>query len=121
MVSAPQLDTLGLVAAEDPRTEAFRRPWRPKNRWPSYQRCVEGAPLAHSSDRQDISRADFSWCMIALDWGRGIEETAARLMEESPKARTNGTAYAERTAARAAYAVRQARDTLEPGTKVERI
>jgi hypothetical protein len=107
VVSAIQVDVLGLVAPEDPPKEASRRLWRPNNKWPSYQRCIEGAPLAHGSERRDISRADFTWCVIAVDWGHSIEETAARLMEESPKARNNGKAYAHETAAHAAYAVWQ--------------
>jgi hypothetical protein len=49
--------------------------------------------------------ADFTWCMIAIDWGWNIEETAARLMEESSKARENGRHYALETARNAAVAV----------------
>ncbi len=74
-------------------------------KWPSYSRCVEGAPEAHAGGRPDISRADFTWCMIAIDWGWSVEETAARLMEQSPKARENGQRYALVTAQHAAAAV----------------
>ncbi len=73
-------------------------------KWPSYQRCVEGAPPTHSRTGPDISRADFTWCLIATDWGWSIAETAARLMQESGKARQNGPRYALRTAQRAAAA-----------------
>jgi homoserine acetyltransferase len=52
-----------------------------------------------------VSRADFAWCMTALDWGWNIEETAARLMEVSSKARENGERYATLTAQNAAAAV----------------
>jgi hypothetical protein len=31
--------------------------------------------------------ADFTWCMTVIDWGRPIEETAAKLPEVSEKAR----------------------------------
>ncbi len=65
---------------------------------------LEGAPLAHMSDQRDVSRADFTWCMVAADWGFGVEEVAARLMEESSKARENGEQYALTTAQRAAQA-----------------
>jgi hypothetical protein len=77
--------------------------------WPSYQRCLAGAPPAREGTRPDVSRADFTWCLIALDWGFGIEETAARLLEESGKAQAEGERYAERTAkaAEAALARRQ--------------
>ena len=37
--------------------------------WPNYQYCVDRAPLAHDGERPDISRADFEWCMTAIDWG----------------------------------------------------
>ena len=58
---------------------------------------VKHAPYVHGLADQtcpDISRADFTWCMTAISWGRGIEETAARLIEESAKAGENGEAYA---------------------------
>ena len=55
-------------------------------------------------ERPDVSRADFTWCMTAISRGHGIEETAARLMEESVKARENGEAYALLTAQNAAAA-----------------
>ena len=47
--------------------------------------------------------------MLAIDWGWGIEETAARLMEESSKARENGESYAQLTAQNAAAAVQRNR------------
>jgi hypothetical protein len=79
---------------------------RPEARgWPSYQRCLEKAPPARSGGRPDISRADFTFCLLAIDWGWGVEETADRLMQESGKAQENGEAYALRTARAAARAV----------------
>ena len=63
-------------------------------------------PATHGNTGPDISRADFTWCMIAVDWGWSIEETADRLMAESSKARQNGPRYALRTAQRAAAARR---------------
>lgn len=65
---------------------------------------LEGAPLAHNSDKPDVSRVDFTWCMVAADWGFGVVEIAARLMEESSKAQENGEQYALTTAQRAAEA-----------------
>ena len=73
--------------------------------WPNYQRCVENAPPARDGDRPDISRADYTFCLLAIDWGWTIEQTAARLMQESGKAQENGEAYALRTAQRAAAAI----------------
>jgi hypothetical protein len=66
---------------------------------------VENAPPARSGGRHDISRADFTFCLLAIDWGWSVEETAARLMELSGKAQENGEAYALRTAQNAAAAI----------------
>jgi hypothetical protein len=74
-------------------------------RWPDYRRCVENAPPAQGGGRPDISRADFTWCLLAIGWGWGVEETAARLLQESSKARENGEPYALRTARNAAAVV----------------
>lgn len=74
-------------------------------KWPSYLRCVQGAPPNRDQTGPDISRADFTWCMTAISWGHSIEETAAHLMEESAKARENGERYALLTAQNAAAAV----------------
>jgi hypothetical protein len=75
-------------------------------KWPSYPRCVQQAPRVHGGeDRPDISRADFVWCMIALDWGWSMAATAARLMQESRKAQETGKRYALLTVQNAAAAV----------------
>ena len=37
--------------------------------WPSYARCLQNAPCARDSDRADVSRADFTFCLLAMDWG----------------------------------------------------
>jgi hypothetical protein len=47
--------------------------------------------------------------MTAISWGWSIDETAARLAEESAKARENGEAYADLTARNAAAAVERGR------------
>ena len=47
--------------------------------------------------------------MTAITWGWSVQDTAARLMEESSKAQTNGKAYAELTARNAALAVERRR------------
>ena len=78
---------------------------RRAGKWPSYQYCLSHAPKAHGSDKPDVSRADFTWCMTAIDWGWSVNDTAARLMEESDKAQQNGQRYALDTATNAAAAV----------------
>jgi len=111
ITTAGELTSAGLVA---PTEEAPRRvPNRVSpahragkaRRWPSYVLCVQKAPPIHQGERPDISRADFTWCMMAVDWGHSPEDTAARLMLESSKAQENGEAYAVQTATRAAEAV----------------
>jgi RepB DNA-primase from phage plasmid len=110
-VTAAELEALNLVAPPDVVKEpgtlrVFRRGAK---KWPNYQRCVDHAPKAHNSDRPDISRADFTWCMTAIDWGWSIEETTAKLLSESSKARENGEQYAVNTARNAAAPVERRR------------
>jgi hypothetical protein len=106
ITSASELDRLGLVA---PLEVAVRPLPSPRA---AYERCLDGAPPSQSSpgeNRQSI--ADFTWCLIAADWGWPVEEIVARLMEEGAKARDNGQAYALKTATRAAEAAHnQARE-----------
>ena len=83
------------------------------SKWPSYARCLEGAPIGAGGNPKRTS-ADFIWCKIALSWGHGIEATTARLLEESAKARENGEVYARQTAEHAYYAARQ-RNALPRG------
>lgn len=108
MASGSQLESMGLVAErEKPASSIFRLSPMERTRtgkWPSYLRCVQGAPQNRDQTGPDISRADFTWCMTAISWGHSIEETAARLMEESGKARENGERYALLTAQNAAAA-----------------
>jgi hypothetical protein len=59
---------------------------------------VKGAPLNSEETGPDISRADFVFCMTAITWGWSVDDTAARLLEASTKAQTNGKAYADLTA-----------------------
>lgn len=107
-VTQAELQALGLLAAPEPMTVSHSgRTWsgRRAKAWPSYERCLENAPLAHRSDRPDVSRADFTFCLLAIDWGWSIAETCARLLENSSKAREHGVAYARLTTERAAAAV----------------
>ena len=64
--------------------------------------CVDLRPQGARSRPPDISRADLLLCMTAIDWGFSVEATAARVMEESGKARENGQLYAMETARNAA-------------------
>lgn len=109
IVTRSELESLGVVPPPE-KTVSVPPPARASHRngrrgWPSYQRCVEHAPPARDGNRPDISRADFTFSLLAIDWGWSIEETAARLMQESSKAKENGEAYALRTAQNAATVV----------------
>jgi len=108
IVTRDELEAAGLAAAPDPipvvRPVRGRPNWRAKA-WPSYERCLQNAPPAHCSDRPDVSRADFTFCLLAIDWGWSLEETCERLLEKSSKARENGEGYARLTAQRAATVV----------------
>lgn len=112
VTTAAALDVAGIVAPKEqprPRRQVANRVSpggrRGRKKWPSYKLCVDRAPRAHGEDRPDISRADFTWCRTAIEWGWSAEATASRLMELSSKARENGGSYAAQTAARAAASV----------------
>jgi hypothetical protein len=113
LATAEQLQGLGLVAEPEVMAQPLRiAPPRVSpggRRWPSYARCVDGAPLNSESTGPDISRADFVFCMTAITWGWTADEAAARLLEESTKAQANGKTYAELTARKAALAVERRR------------
>jgi hypothetical protein len=113
-----QLETLNLVAPPPVFLAPLRspRPGRERKGWPSYDKCLAGAPPNRDQAGPDISRVDFTWCMLAIDWGWGTEETADRLMEISQKARENGEQYAIRTATRAAEAVARNRQPQSRST-----
>jgi hypothetical protein len=109
--SADELERLGLVAAPDVFAPLPVTPARPASnrKWPNYGMCLDGAPLNSEGDGPDTSRADFVWCMTAITWGFGVNDTAEQLMEESEKAKANGKSYAELTARNAALAVERRR------------
>ncbi len=99
VMTRAQLEGMGLVAPAPPKPEMPTFPLRcsdpPKRKaWPSYERCLEGAPESGSGEKKRSS-ADFTFCCIAIDhFRRTPEETAAKLMEVSSKARENGEGYA---------------------------
>jgi len=113
VVQCAELESLGLVAPlEEVKLAAPRvsLSFADRRKWPSYQVCVQQAPRVHRGEnRPDISKADFVWCMIALDWGWSTTATTARLMQQSPKAQENGERYALLTVQNAAAAVAKRR------------
>jgi hypothetical protein len=114
IMTAGQLEALNLVAQPEPVTILPSPPARVSQRseaairarkWPDYNRCLQSAPPNHGNTGPDTSRADFTWCMTALDWGFDIAETTTKVMEVSAKARENGPRYAALTVQNAAAAV----------------
>jgi hypothetical protein len=114
IMTAAQLESLGIVAAPEPMTVLPSTAGRVSRRseaairarkWPDYSRCLQSAPPNQGNTGPDTSRADFTWCMTALDWGFDIPETTTRLMEVSAKAKENGPRYAALTTQNAAAAV----------------
>ena len=88
-----ELERLGLVAAPESTARVSLAPARfrarPSNRrMPDYARCLAGAPLNSDKTGPDISRADFTFAVIAAMQRRG-----------------NDGAYAARTVANATAAV----------------
>ncbi len=123
-VTSAELDTAGVVALKEeprqPRPAAHRvspieRPTRKK--WPSYKFCLDNAPFAHGEKKPDISRADFTWCRTAIEWGWSTQATASRLLELSAKAKENGERYAILTATRAADSVERQPYRLKPSPR----
>lgn len=120
-ISLPDLERTGLVAApEEPKaavhgpsdTPSRKRAGRftadgrkSRKTWPSYAMCIQGAPMAHAEDKRDISKADFTWCRTAIEWGWSEDATASRLLELSEKAKKNGESYALLTARKASESV----------------
>jgi RepB DNA-primase from phage plasmid len=120
LAQAAELARLGLVA-EPEMAQPLRISPAPSRavagggrKWPSYARCVDGAPLNSEETGPDISRADFVFCMTGITWGWSVDDTKARLMEESAKAQANGERYADLTARNAALAVERRRDQPRP-------
>jgi|SRR5215469_5055207 len=112
VVQRAELESRELVALLEEVKSTPRVSLLPADRrkWPSYQRCVQQAPPVRGGEhRPDISKADFVWCMTALDWGWSLAATAAKLMQESRKAQENGESYALLTVQSAAAAVARRR------------
>lgn len=118
VVSVQELNAKGLLTTPTPQTSPTPRPIRRNSytyqnekkpsRFPDYNKCLQNAPPNSEGNAQDTSRADFTWCMIAIDWGWTVQETAQQLLMErnsSSKRQRDGERYAMLTAQRAAEAV----------------
>jgi len=114
IVTRAELESHGLVAppeeyASVPLRVSPSRPHPGARKWPSYEYCLERAPVRDG--KRDRSIADFNWCRTAIDWGWSVEDTAAHLPEVSEKARgleRSNPGYKHVTAQHAAEAVERA-------------
>jgi hypothetical protein len=91
VMTAENLSQMGLLAAPEPVHH-----WTPPARdfsshrgriWPSYDKCLAGAPLNKKGTGPDRSLADYTFCKFAAQRGFTIEEIAAELPNVSERAR----------------------------------
>jgi hypothetical protein len=94
VVTPEQLQALGLLAPAESVSAPplkFLRAARTRSgkarQWPSYEMALAGAPANKEGSGPSRSHADFWWCYLALQWGWTSEETEAKLLEVSEKAR----------------------------------
>jgi len=120
MMTPEALESLGLVAPEDPaptvvrlKTSSNHSRLSSERSWPDYERCVRDAPTSREGQGPDRSMADFFWCLMASQRGHSIEDIADKLLEVSGKAqeraRLHDEGYALITAQNAAAAAERGR------------
>ncbi len=84
------------------KNERRRRYGNGPTSWPSYEKCLGGAPESKSRPGQPRqSPADFLFARIADQWGFSEAAIIDHLTEVSPKAKENGRAYVIKTVRRA--------------------
>jgi hypothetical protein len=123
VMTTAELDALGLVAPAEtelsspviplPRPRRAHGPNPRDRQWPDYERTLTGAPPNKDGSGPDRSMADFFWCMMAVQRGWSIEETAHKLVEVSARAqervRLKDEDYSRVTAENAAAAAARGR------------
>jgi hypothetical protein len=75
IVTRSDLEAISIVAQPEKDSRVmipFSRQRPAARAWPSYQRCVENAPPVRSGGRPDIGRADFTFCLLSIDWGWSV-------------------------------------------------
>lgn len=86
-----QLQQLGLLAEPAPEklssTHSYRPPSTQGRIWPSYEKCLIGAPMRKDGKGPDRSLADYTWCKFSAQRGFDIDEIAAELPNVSERAR----------------------------------
>jgi hypothetical protein len=94
VMTPAQLEELHLLAEPEKTASVVdlrphcvsRNPDR-ERQWPDYERCLSGAPRSTTGNGPDRSLADFFFCKMAAQRGWSIEETEAKLLCVSEKAR----------------------------------
>ena len=94
VMTPAQLEELGLLAPPEPVkavplkfTRQAERASGKTRQWPSYEMSLAGAPPAQDGTGPDRSKADFWFSYLALQRGWSAEDTEAKLLEVSEKAR----------------------------------
>lgn len=79
LTSEAELTAAGVVAPAERRdsTSAKQSRQLTRRRWPSYKRCAADAPLNHGGTAPDISRAGFTFSLIATRRGWDLGEATA--------------------------------------------
>jgi DNA invertase Pin-like site-specific DNA recombinase len=91
VMTEESLAQLGLIAAPEPEpvkqwTNASAT-YTPGRNWPSYEKCLAGAPMNASGTARDRSKADFTFCLFSAQRGFSVDEIAAELATVSARAR----------------------------------
>jgi DNA invertase Pin-like site-specific DNA recombinase len=111
VMTQEELSRLGLLVAAEPVKVplSFAPAGAGSRPWPSYEICLQRAPKRKDGN-PDRSRADMSFCLTSITGGRTADETAAKLLEVSDRARErlrSDPGYARITAENAAKFVAQ--------------
>jgi hypothetical protein len=99
VMTPEQLESLGLLAPPEPVTapplkfssQARNRSGK-ERQWPSYEMSLAGAPPNQEGSGPSRSHADFWWSYLALQRGWSQEDTEAKLLEVSERARERARA-----------------------------
>ena len=94
VMTPEQLEAFGLLSSPPPPVKATElkftgraRSGPPPGQWPSYEESLARAGPNQEGTGPDRSSADFWWCYFALKNGFGKQETEAKLLEVSERAR----------------------------------
>jgi hypothetical protein len=89
VMTEESLAQLELIAEPEPMKQWTppRTSYDPRRIWPSYEKCLAGAPLNSAGTGPDRSKADFTFAKFSAQRGFTVEEIAAELPNVSTRAR----------------------------------